>query len=463
MTFRLDYFYGKELCHFLFYRTPKILFETILYRGISFEAKMFFSFLLDRMTLSAKCGWIDELGRVYIFYKLSSAMSITGYGHNKVVRIFAELEKVGLIERVRQGQGKPVKIYVKNLFRPMDEAGNPQPMELLPIAPPAKILDGQMNFLAEMEAAESAAPDEADMAEAPAAAVDPAEPASIPPETKPSTGVSPAPESVAAALSPLPVSPRADNTLPAPAAAAVHDTPADPSAENPVANVENVENSGKFSTLVDNCTAGSAASDDSAGPASFLPSQEGKSRLPETGSPDFRKSEPIHTEKNKTDFPKNPSYPPAPTERFRRTRRGDWWKGRMDEIERCRSEVRFQIGYNRLAETHPYDMEQVDDYVDMIVEVLCSRKEHLYVSREDRPIAQVRSQFEKLTYEHMDYILDSMRNCTTAVTNVHAYMLSTLYNAPNTIRAYYDARVRHDMAQDDWWDNPPRRREARAS
>ena len=135
----------------------------------------------------------------------------------------------------------------------------------------------------------------------------------------------------------------------------------------------------------------------------------------------------------------------------------------MDEIDRCKREVRFQIGYDRLKETHPYDMEQVDDYVELIVDVLTSRKDYLYVSRENRPIAQVQGQFEKLTYEHIDYILDSMRNCATNVTNIRAYMLSTLFNAPNTIRAYYDAKVRHDMAQDDWWDNMPRKQESWAS
>lgn len=457
MAFRLDYFYGKELCHFLFYRTPKILFETLLYRGISFEAKMFFSLLLDRMTLSSKCGWVDEQGRVYIFYKLSAAMLITGFGHNKMIRIFTELENVGLIERVRQGQGKPVRIYVKNLFKPMDESGNPKPMEPLPMVAPARALDGQMNFLAEMEAAENAVSN-----------ADAAETASALPELNPSD-VESAPESDATErpAPTLPVNPRADDVPSAPTAPAA---PAAPAAEQsePVttsvdAPVENVENPEKFSTFVDNRPAEPAAFDAYAGPASFLPSQKGNSKLPETGSPDFPKSEPINTKKNKTDFSKNPSNPPTPTERTRRTRRSDWWKARMDEIDRCKREVRYQIGYDRLAETHPYDMEQVDDYVELIVDVLTSRKDYLYVSRENRPIAQVRSQFEKLTYEHMDYILDSMRNCATNVTNIRAYMLSTLFNAPNTIRTYYDAKVRHDMAQDDWWDNMPRRRESWAS
>ena len=40
-------------------------------------------------------------------------------GHNKGVRILAELDSekgIGLIKRVRQGMGKPTKIYVMNFL-----------------------------------------------------------------------------------------------------------------------------------------------------------------------------------------------------------------------------------------------------------------------------------------------------------------------------------------------------------
>lgn len=38
-------------------------------------------------------------------------------GHTKAVSLFGELDKAGLIERKKQGQGKPTKIYVKNFVR----------------------------------------------------------------------------------------------------------------------------------------------------------------------------------------------------------------------------------------------------------------------------------------------------------------------------------------------------------
>ena len=69
------------------------------------------------MGLSAKHGWYDELGRVYIYYTLDEIQTDLMCGHNKAVRLLAELDTCkdgfGLIERVKQGQGRPAKIYVK--------------------------------------------------------------------------------------------------------------------------------------------------------------------------------------------------------------------------------------------------------------------------------------------------------------------------------------------------------------
>ena len=45
-------------------------------------------------------------------------------GKNKAVQLLDELEnKVGLIERKRQGLGKPNLIYVRSFFRTVDNSG----------------------------------------------------------------------------------------------------------------------------------------------------------------------------------------------------------------------------------------------------------------------------------------------------------------------------------------------------
>ncbi len=80
------------------------------------EAKLLYGMMLDRMGLSLRNGWLDKTGRVYIYYTVEEIQSDLGCGHVKAGRLLAELDTVkgiGLIERVRQGQGKPTKIYVK--------------------------------------------------------------------------------------------------------------------------------------------------------------------------------------------------------------------------------------------------------------------------------------------------------------------------------------------------------------
>ena len=64
----LDYFYGDQAEQFSFYRIPKVLIKDSRFKDISAEAKILYGLLLDRMSLSAKNGWLDQEGRVYIVY-----------------------------------------------------------------------------------------------------------------------------------------------------------------------------------------------------------------------------------------------------------------------------------------------------------------------------------------------------------------------------------------------------------
>ena len=113
----LDYFYGDEAEQFTFYRIPKVLFTDPSYRRISSDAKILYGLMLDRMGLSVRNGWLDDYNRVFIYFTLEDAMEFLCCGHTKTVSLFGELEKSGLIERKKQGQGKPAKIYVKNFVR----------------------------------------------------------------------------------------------------------------------------------------------------------------------------------------------------------------------------------------------------------------------------------------------------------------------------------------------------------
>ena len=112
-----DYYYGDESSQFSFYRIPRQLVTGDRFKRLSTDAKLLYGLLLDRMSLSAKNGWYDEQGRVYIFYTLDEIQEDLNCGHDKATKLLVELDEgkngFDLIERVRQGQGRPTKIYVK--------------------------------------------------------------------------------------------------------------------------------------------------------------------------------------------------------------------------------------------------------------------------------------------------------------------------------------------------------------
>ena len=119
-----DYFYGPEGEQFSFIRVPKIFFENEAYRSMSAEAKILYGFLLDRVSVSLKNGWKDDQNRIFIICTIEEIMEKLGCGNKKAIQLLSELEdKIGLIERKRQGLGKPNLIYVKNFIRTVDNTG----------------------------------------------------------------------------------------------------------------------------------------------------------------------------------------------------------------------------------------------------------------------------------------------------------------------------------------------------
>lgn len=119
----LPYYYGAEADQFTFYRIPKVLFTSPIYSGMSAEAKILYGLMLDRMQLSIRNNWLDKENRVFIYYTVENIMADLGCANQKSIKLLAELEKqYGLIERKRQGLGKPTIIYVKNFMSSMPKS-----------------------------------------------------------------------------------------------------------------------------------------------------------------------------------------------------------------------------------------------------------------------------------------------------------------------------------------------------
>lgn len=293
----LDYYYGNEAEQYSFYRIPKALLTDPRYKSVSIEAKVLYGLLLDRMGLSVKNGWMDSDRRVYIYFTQEDAMALMSCGKDKATKLFRELDKdgIGLIERKKQGQGRPTKIYVKNFIRKEE--------------------------------------------------------------------------------------------------------------------VKTSENR--------------------------------KSALPESGTLDFRKSDTINTNKNKTDLSDtDPSiYPAVRPPEDRPPTAADT----MDTIRAYREILKENIEYDHLRKNLGYDYELLDEILEILVDTVCSTRKMIRIGGEDFPKEVVKSRLLKLDSSHIEYVISSLRENTTKVRNIRAYLLTSLYNAPTTINSYYTALVNHDM------------------
>ena len=116
--------------------------------------------------------------------------------------------------------------------------------------------------------------------------------------------------------------------------------------------------------------------------------------------------------------------------------------GLMDRFG-CRREVDEAISYESLCSQ--FSREDVDEIAELIVDVLCSTRPTLRIGGEDRPAAQVKERFYRLDSGHLEYVFDCLRNNTSQIRNIRAYLLTALYNAPTTINNYCQAAVQHDF------------------
>ena len=117
------YFKGLEADRYSFYRVPKALVKADLFQKMSGDAKLLYAVLLDRMSLSIKNGWQDKHGNAYIICTIEEVMDSIHCARQKAVKLLDELEQeFRLIERRRQGLGKPNLLYVKDLYAGLSQS-----------------------------------------------------------------------------------------------------------------------------------------------------------------------------------------------------------------------------------------------------------------------------------------------------------------------------------------------------
>lgn len=117
-----------------------------------------------------------------------------------------------------------------------------------------------------------------------------------------------------------------------------------------------------------------------------------------------------------------------------------------DEVETYRQIIKENIEYDILSLRNERDIAMLDEIVDLMTETVCTQKASLVIAGDTYPAAIVKSKLLKLTSEHIEYVIDCMRENTSDIRNIKKYLLAALFNAPSTIDSYYTTKVHHDMA-----------------
>ena len=112
----------------------------------------------------------------------------------------------------------------------------------------------------------------------------------------------------------------------------------------------------------------------------------------------------------------------------------------IDERSAYLEIIKSNIEYDCFSEK-----ERVDELVEIMLDVICSGKEHIRVNGADVPQSMVKSRFLKLDNSHIEYVLMALNKNTTDVRNVRSYIITALYNAPTTMDSYYGLMVNHDL------------------
>ncbi len=341
MSLSFNYFYGNESEQFTFYRIPKLLVSSPTFKKLSDGAKLLYGLMLDRMNLSMKNGWFDSENRAYIYYTTNEIMESMSCGTEKATKLLAELDTekgIGLIERKKQGQGKPTIIYIKNFV--CDD------------------LDNRKSRVSETESQDFGKPE-----------------------------------------------------------------------------VKSFDNQNSSFSIIES--------------ADF-----GKSKCNNTY---ISNTDINNNEENNTDISETPiishhiKKDTTSTSFVAKDTKSDairWIRERNQYEEIIKDNIEYDILLER------FEKAWLDEIVEIMVDVVCSKEPYIRINKQECPQEVVKSRFLKIDSTHIEYIYMSLKDNTSNVRNIRAFLITTIYRSFETSDNWFSAKVSYDMANPikDWGD-----------
>lgn len=89
---------------------PRFLLQDKAFQDLSNDSKVLYAMLLDRASISKQNGYLEPDGTIRLYFTLEDAQKKLHRSRQCATRIFRELEYSGLINRKKQGLGKPAMI-----------------------------------------------------------------------------------------------------------------------------------------------------------------------------------------------------------------------------------------------------------------------------------------------------------------------------------------------------------------
>ena len=121
--------------------------------------------------------------------------------------------------------------------------------------------------------------------------------------------------------------------------------------------------------------------------------------------------------------------------------------GLIDGIDRTAVEeaVKVQIDFDCLV-SHPDEavVKMAEEIKDLMVDVLCGERS---VVSEGRRISEetAKSAYGKITFEHVQYVLQSLVNYPEKISRIDRFLTASLFNSVYTLTNATFAGFEHDM------------------
>ncbi|MCI7100055.1 MAG: replication initiator protein A [Lachnospiraceae bacterium] len=106
------YFHASDVVRAEFYQFYAVLLDSPTYAELSNDSRVLYAVLQKRLQLSMKNGWLDEEGRTYFYFtrdELAKTIRVSEKTGRKAVKQLLDAE---LLHEVRQGRGKPNRLYL---------------------------------------------------------------------------------------------------------------------------------------------------------------------------------------------------------------------------------------------------------------------------------------------------------------------------------------------------------------